>query len=229
LSPEWQQDLAPWAGQETEEADAHEARRKHMKKEAPQKLLCGDRHELLLAAMRGKRTRACTDLESSLLEKLEPNPGPSPSTIVFEQSLERVAYDSTTRHVAVTLRDGNRFQYFLPVANRPGVRDGFEQPLERGRVARVSRLMALAIKFQRLVDEGAIRNYAELAAFGHVARSRLCQILMLANLAPTIQEALLFLPRTVCGADCVTENRLRRIARLVDWEAQKRLFRSYFA
>jgi DNA invertase Pin-like site-specific DNA recombinase len=169
---------------------------------------------------------ACTDLESSLFGKLEPILGPSPSTIVFEQSLERVAYDSTTRQVAVTLRDGNRFQYFLPVASRPGVRDGFEQPLERGRVPRVSRLMALAIKFQRLVEEGAIRNYAELAALGHVTRSRLCQIIMLANLAPSIQESLLFLPRTVRGPDCVTENRLRRMARLVDWEAQTRLFRS---
>jgi hypothetical protein len=50
---------------------------------------------------------------------------------------------------------------------------------------------------------------------------------MLANLAPAIQEALLFLPRTVRGRDCVTENRLRRIARIVDWETQMRLFRSY--
>jgi hypothetical protein len=87
-------------------------------------------------------------------------------------------------------------------------------------------LMALAIQFQSMVEEGAVRNYAELAALGHVTRPRLSQILMLANLAPTIQEALLFLPRTVRGPDCVTENRLRRIARIVDLETQRRLFRS---
>jgi hypothetical protein len=50
--------------------------------------------------------------------------------------------------------------------------------------------------------------------------------MMLANLAPAIQEALLFLPKTLTGPDRITENRLRRIARLVDWEAQQRLFRS---
>jgi hypothetical protein len=92
----------------------------------------------------------CSDLESSLFEKLEPILGPSPSTILVEQSVERIAYDSSTREVAVTLRDGSRFQYFLPVANRPGVRHTFEQQIEKGRVARVSRLMALTIKFQRL-------------------------------------------------------------------------------
>ncbi len=86
--------------------------------------------------------------------------------------------------------------------------------------------MALALKFQRQVEEGTIRNAAELAALGHVTRPRLSQIMMLANLAPSIQEALLFLPKTVRGPDCVTEKQLHRIARIVDWEAQKRLFRS---
>jgi hypothetical protein len=46
----------------------------------------------------------------------------------------------------------------------------------------------------------AVRNHAELAQLGHVSRVRMCQILMLTNLAPTIQEALLFLPKTVRGA-----------------------------
>jgi len=51
----------------------------------------------------------------------------------------------------------------------------------------------------------------------------------LLNLAPTIQEALLFLPKTVRGPDRITENRLRAIARLVDWEMQLERFRSCFA
>lgn len=60
----------------------------------------------------------------------------------------------------------------------------------------------------------------------HGVDARLPQILMPANLAPTMQEALLFLPRTVRGQDCVTENRLRRIARIANCETQKRLVRS---
>jgi hypothetical protein len=47
---------------------------------------------------------------------------------------------------------------------------------------------------------------------------------MPANLAPAIQEALLFLPKTVRGPDRITENRLRDIAGLVDWEAQIQLY-----
>ena len=86
--------------------------------------------------------------------------------------------------------------------------------------------MALAVQFQRLVDQGAVRNYAELAALGHVTRPRLSQIMMLANLAPTIQEALLFLPKTLRGPDSVTERQLRHIARTIDWGAQIQLFRS---
>ena len=89
--------------------------------------------------------------------------------------------------------------------------------------------MALALKFQGLLSTGTVRNHAELAQLGQVSRTRVCQILRLTNLAPTIQEALLFLPKTLQGPDRITENRLRRIASLVDWEAQIQLFRSHLA
>jgi len=58
---------------------------------------------------------------------------------------------------------------------------------------------------------------------------RVCQILMLTTLAPAIQESLLFLPKTVRGGDCITQKRLRRLVKLVDWEAQLQLFRRYLA
>ena len=80
-----------------------------------------------------------------------------------------------------------------------------------------------------LLSQGTVRNHAQLAQLGQVTRTRVCQILMLANLAPAIQEALLFLPKTVRGPDRITENRLRDIAGLVDWEAQIQLFRSHLA
>ena len=90
--------------------------------------------------------------------------------------------------------------------------------------------MALALQFQGLLlSERTVRNHAELAELGHVSRTRVCQILMLTNLAPAIQEALLFLPKTLNGPDRITENRLRGIASLIDWNAQIRLFRSRLA
>jgi hypothetical protein len=170
---------------------------------------------------------ASIDLEPSLMEQLEPILGPHCDTLFLQHSLERITYDSRTREVGVALADGSRFAYVLAFANRPGVRRNLRE--ESGRVPRVSRLMALALKFQGLLSEGTLRNHAELAQLGHVSRTRVCQILMLTNLAPAIQEALLFLPKTLRGPDRITENRLRAIASLVDWHAQIQLFRSHLA
>jgi len=54
--------------------------------------------------------------------------------------------------------------------------------------------MALAIRFEGLIQRGEVTAYADLARLGHVSRARLTQIMNLLNLAPDIQEALLFLP-----------------------------------
>ena len=45
-------------------------------------------------------------------------------------------------------------------------------------------------------------------------------IMWLTNLAPDIQEAILFLPRVESGPDTVKEIDVRRIARVMDWEVQ---------
>ena len=125
--------------------------------------------------------------------------------------------------------DGVGFGYMLPLANRPGVRHGFDEQQPCGRVPRISRLMALALKLDTLLSQGTVRNAAEIAELGHVSRPRTCQILTLTNLAPAIQEAVLFLPKTVSGRDRISENRLRRIASLLDWEQQRQAFRSLWA
>ena len=96
-----------------------------------------------------------------------------------------------------------------------------EPEVESGNVPRVSRLMALAIRFERLVGEGVVQDYADLARMGHVTRARVTQIMNLLCLAPDIQEALLFLPRTVEGRDPVTERHLRPISAEPDWKKQR--------
>lgn len=93
--------------------------------------------------------------------------------------------------------------------------------VEPGRVPRVARLMALAIRFDRLLREGAIQGYAELARLGHVTRPRISQILNLINLAPDIQEALLFLPRTQRGRDPFFLRDLQPLASTPDWRRQR--------
>jgi hypothetical protein len=59
------------------------------------------------------------------------------------------------------------------------------------RIPRITRLMALAIKFQDMIDRGEVRDYADIARLGYVTRARVTQIMNLLNLAPEIQENLL--------------------------------------
>jgi len=85
-------------------------------------------------------------------------------------------------------------------------------PVPAGRVPRVSRLIALAIRLDQLIRDGVVTDQAELARLGHVSRARMTQIMNLLNLAPNLQEELLFLPAVDRGRDPVTERELRPIA-----------------
>jgi hypothetical protein len=92
-----------------------------------------------------------------------------------------------------------------------------------GRVPRVARLMALAIRLQNLVDSGEVADYSTLAAVGHVSRARITQIVNLTLLAPDIQEAILFLPAIAHGPDRITERDLRPLAAEADWRRQREM------
>ncbi len=92
----------------------------------------------------------------------------------------------------------------------------------RGRLPRVTKLMALAIRLDQLIRDGHVTDQAELARLSHVSRARLTQIMNLLQLAPDIQEAVLNLPRTESGRDAVTERDLRPIAGMVSWSKQRR-------
>ena len=95
-----------------------------------------------------------------------------------------------------------------------------------GRVPRIARLMALALRFEQLLCEGEIRSYAELAGLGHVSRARISQIMRLLSLAPTIQEALLFLPRTTSGRDPIHLRQLLSAAAVLEWRQQLVLWKA---
>jgi hypothetical protein len=93
-----------------------------------------------------------------------------------------------------------------------------------GRIPRLSRVMALAIKFEQMLASGAVRDQAELAELGHVSRTRVTQVMNLLRLAPDIQEEILFLPYIQYGDDRLTERHLRPVAALLKWPAQRRLW-----
>lgn len=90
----------------------------------------------------------------------------------------------------------------------------------RPRIPRITRLMALAIKFQWMVDSGEVRDYADLARLGYVTPARITQIMNLLNLAPDIQEHLL----SLSGSSSMHERRLRGAASHVLWAEQRRYF-----
>lgn len=96
-----------------------------------------------------------------------------------------------------------------------------------GRTPRVSKLMALAIRFDRLTRDGKVANQSELARLAHVTQPRMTQIMNLLHLAPDIQEDILYLPPAAEGRDPVTERDLRPIARLKDWARQLEMWRHY--
>ena len=54
--------------------------------------------------------------------------------------------------------------------------------------------------------------------------ARMTHIIWLTNLAPEIQEAILFLPRVETGPDTVKEIEVRRIAQVMDWGVQRGLW-----
>lgn len=100
-------------------------------------------------------------------------------------------------------------------------RPGPEPETPKGRIPRISRLMALAIHCDKLLRSGQITNQSELARYAQITPARLTQILTLLNLAPDIQEEILFLPRTNAGRGEIQEKDVRRIAMELDWRKQR--------
>lgn len=100
-----------------------------------------------------------------------------------------------------------------------------QQELPIGRVPRVSRLMALAIKFEGLINDGIVSDQSELARLAHVTQPRMTQIMNLLHLAPDIQEKLLFLPKVTSGRDPIHEKMLRPICAEINWTKQRELWR----
>lgn len=109
---------------------------------------------------------------------------------------------------------------------RKELREGTAPTPLPARVPRVAKLVALAHHFESLIQAGVFRDYAQIAAVGHVTRARLSQIMSLLNLAPDLQEAILFLARVERGRDPIILADLIPIAMEPDWKRQRRLWRS---
>jgi hypothetical protein len=99
--------------------------------------------------------------------------------------------------------------------NRPS------RPQPIGRVPRVARMLALAHHFDRLIKQGVVKDYAEIARLTQLSRARVAQIMTLKFLAPEIQGQLVELPMQH-GRDPISEKDVRQIAMIPDWSMQQR-------
>ena len=103
-------------------------------------------------------------------------------------------------------------------ASQNGEPGSVSKPVSRPQIPRITRLIALAIKFQDMVDCGDVRDYADLARLGYVTRARVTQIMNLLMLAPDIQEQLLF---PVGATAMLRERELRPMVMLTMWREQR--------
>ena len=92
-----------------------------------------------------------------------------------------------------------------------------------GRSPRVARVVALAHRLEALVRSGEVKDYVELAGLAYISSARIAQIVILSQLAPDIQEYVLFLSAEHAGL--IAERELREIARAPRWDRQQALFR----
>ena len=125
---------------------------------------------------------------------------------------------NTKISVATTVR----FERYRKGTRRMVERDDTTpQDAPRGRLPRITRLMALAIHFDGLIQSGAVANYSELARLGNVTRARMTQIMNLLMLAPEIQEEILFLGRVEKGRPELILRDLQEVATGTWWKWQR--------
>jgi hypothetical protein len=102
-----------------------------------------------------------------------------------------------------------------------------ERPkIPEGRLPRIARLMALAIRFDGLLRAGLVADQAHLARLGHVTRARITQIMNLLHLAPDIQEQILFLPPIPNGREPIHLAQVQAITREWDWHRQRQMWQA---
>ena len=121
------------------------------------------------------------------------------------------------------------FEYKIPNRRTPSLPVFRQEPgvEPRDRPQRVARLVAMAHKLEALIRSGQAKDYGELARLAHVSPARIAQIVILGQLAPDIQESILFLSAEHSGL--ITEQGLREIAREPRWDRQRASFERLMA
>ncbi len=95
---------------------------------------------------------------------------------------------------------------------------------QSGRIPRIAKLVALANRMQSMLESGEVVSFQQLAELGKISQPRMTQIMSLLNLAPDIQEELLYLPEVTQGKAAIHERSLRPLTTELDWRVQRRMW-----
>ena len=87
-----------------------------------------------------------------------------------------------------------------------------------GRPSKTALLLVMAHHWERLVQEGVVRDYADIARLTGLTRARVTQIMNLTLLAPELQEEVLAKRN---AEECLCERNLRAVVTFSDWKSQQ--------
>ena len=119
-----------------------------------------------------------------------------------------------------------QIEFELPArSDRPSFHTATEPEAPILRAPRLARILALAHKIDADVRSGEIGSYREAALLARICSARLSQILQLVNLAPDIQEYILF--ATSRQVRALSEHDLRQVACEHNWRRQRAMFANF--
>lgn len=75
-----------------------------------------------------------------------------------------------------------------------------------------------------MIDSRQVDTFQQLAELGKISQPRMTQIMSLLNLAPVIQEELLYLPEVIQGKAVIHERLLRPLTTELNWKVQRRMW-----
>ncbi len=99
-----------------------------------------------------------------------------------------------------------------------------QRAIQRGRLPRITQLLAQAMLYEDMIRRGVGKDFADLARLAGLSRERISQLGRLLWLAPNIQREVLSLPRTPSGRFPVGESMLREIASPLRWSDQRQMW-----
>lgn len=120
----------------------------------------------------------------------------------------------------VHIRTGHRGRRHLKKGACPKESECLNENLPR-----LTRLLALAHRWNGLIEEGVVANHAEIARMMGLSRARITQITDLLYLAPDIQEEILLPPSGERPELDLPERAMRQITHIPDWNDQHTLWR----